>query len=257
MRLARQLLIQIRYENKAFWRNPVAAFFTFVFPLMFLVIFNLLFGNEEMTLEGGTTHVSTFYVPGITAMAVIGACYTNIAIGVSMSRDQGILKRLKGTPLPSSIFILSKIAQAIIVALILVAVVTVAGVVFYDVDAPSNTMPAFILTLIIGAATFSALGLAITAVIPNADASSAIVNASVLPLLFISDVFIPLQDAPQWLLTFAEVFPVKHFSSALGTAFNPFESGAGFELRNLGILAIWGIGGIIVATRWFSWEPKR
>lgn len=224
---------------------------------MFLVIFNLIFGNEEMTVDGGTTHTSTFYVPAIVAMSVITACYTNVAIGIALSRDQGVLKRLRGTPLPASVFILSKIAQATFVAVILVIIVTIAGVVFYDVDAPSNTMPAFILTLIIGAASFSALGLAITAVIPNADASPAIVNASVLPLMFFSDVFIPLQDAPTWLITVAEVFPVKHFSAALMTAFNPFESGAGFELRNIGILLLWGVGGLVVATKWFSWEPKR
>ena len=80
-------LRQVRYENRAFWRNPVAAFFTFVFPLIFLVIFNLLFGNDELDLIGGTTHMSTFYVPAIAALSVISACYTNVAIRVSISRD--------------------------------------------------------------------------------------------------------------------------------------------------------------------------
>ncbi len=257
MRLVSTFITQVRFENKAFWRNPVAAFFTFVFPLMFLVIFNLIFGNEEMTIDGGTTHTSTFYVPAIVALSVISACYTNVAIGVALSRDKGVLKRLRGTPLPSWIFILAKIAQATFVAVVLVIIVTAAGVIFYDVDAPSNTLPAFIVTLIVGAAAFSALVLAVTAVIPNADASPAIVNASVLPLMFFSDVFIPLQDAPAWLVTFSEIFPVKHFSAALMSAFNPFESGTGLELRHIGLLAVSGGGGLVVATRWFTWEPNR
>ena len=92
-------LRQVKYENTAFWRNPVAAFFTIVFPLMFLVIFNLLSGNQETDFPGGTVSTSTFYVPGIVALAVIGACYTNVAIGISFSRDAGLLKRIRGTPL--------------------------------------------------------------------------------------------------------------------------------------------------------------
>ncbi len=250
-------LRQIRYDNRAFWRNPPAAFFTFVFPLMFLVIFNAVFGNSEFEVAGGTTRTSTFYVPAIVVLSVVSACYTSIAIGISFSRDQGLLKRTRGTPLPSWAFLFSRIAHATLVALLLVAIVTAAGVFFYDVDAPTNTLPAFLVTLAIGAATFCSLGLAVTTVIPNADASPAIVNASALPLLFISDVFIPMQDAPAWLTNLAAVSPIWHFSQALQTAFNPFETGAGFEPARLGIMAAWMAGGLVVAVRFFSWEPRR
>jgi ABC-2 type transport system permease protein len=250
-------LRQVRYENSAFWRNPVAAFFTFVFPLMFLVIFNLLFGNNELELPGGTAHTSTFYVPAIAALSVISACYTNVAISVSISRDQGLLKRTRGTPLPGWAFLFGRIVHATLVAILLVAIVTAAGALFYDVDPPTNTLPAFLVTLAVGAATFCALGLAVSSIIPNADASPAIVNASILPLLFISDVFIPLHDAPGWLTTFADVFPVRHFSLALQTPFNPFETGAGFELVHLLVMAVWMVGALLLAVRFFSWEPRR
>ena len=248
---------QIKYENRAFWRNPPAAFFTFVFPLMFLVIFNLLFGNREFEVPGGTTHTSTFYVPAIAALSVITACYTNIAMSVSFSRDQGLLKRIRGTPLPGWGFLFGRIAHATLIAVLLVAIVTVAGVVFYDVDAPTNTMPAFLVALMLGAATFCALGLAITSIIPNADASPAVVNASILPLLFVSNVFIPMHDAPGWLNTFSDIFPIKHFSAALLTAFNPFEEGSGFDLGHLAVMAGWMVAGLLVALRYFSWEPRR
>lgn len=250
-------LRQVVYENKSFWRNPAAAFFTFALPLMFLVIFNLLFGDEEIARFGVKVSGSTFYVPGIAALSVISAAYTNVAMMVTIARDDGLLKRTRGTPLPPWAFLFGRIVHATFVALLLVVIVTAAGAIFYNVDVPTNTMPAFILSLAVGAATFCALGLALTAFISNADAAPAVVNGSILPLFFISDIFIPLSDAPHWLQIVGGIFPVKAFSEALGTAFNPFETGAGFEWDALAIMAAWGIAGIIVAVRYFSWEPRR
>ncbi len=251
-------LRQVAYENKTFWRNPPAVFFTVALPMMFLVIFNLLFSDDQID-RGFAQEVSgsTFYVPGIAALAVISACYTNIAMMVSIARDNGLLKRTRGTPLPPWAFLFGKIVHATLVALLLVAIVVAAGAIFYDVDVPTNTMPAFIITLIIASASFCALGLAMTGLISNSDAAPAVVNGSILPLLFISDIFIPLQDAPDWLKTFGAIFPVKHFSEALGTAFNPFETGAGFEWVALAVIAAWGVGGVLVALRFFSWEPRK
>ena len=250
-------LRQVRYENTAFWRNPVAAVFTFVFPFMFLVIFNLLFGNNDMTLPGGTVKTSTFYVPSIAALSVIGACYTNVAMGVSLSRDRGHFKRIRGTPLPSWSLLFGRVVHAMFLAVLLVGMVAAVGVIFYGVDLPSNTLPAFLVTIALGAATFCALGLAIASIIPTADASPAIVNVSILPLMFVSDVFIPLNDAPAWLKTFADIFPVRHFSLALQTSFNPYETGAGFEPFHLLVMSVWLILGMLVAARFFRWEPRR
>ncbi|MDA0353262.1 MAG: ABC transporter permease [Chloroflexi bacterium] len=250
-------LRQVRYEAVAFVRNPAAAFFTFVFPLIFLVIFNLLFGNQELVLPGGTTNVSTFYVPAIAALSVINACYTGLAMSMSVSRDLGLLKRLRGTPLPAASFLLGRVLFMTVVALALVAIVTLFGALFYGVDIPTNTLPAFVISLAIGAAAFSLLGLAITTFIPNADAAPAVVNASILPLLFISDVFIRIEDdGPGWLGFVGDLFPVKHLSLALQTAFNPFETGSGFEPAHLGIIALWGLVGALIAARRFSWEPR-
>ena len=250
-------LRQVRFENRSFWRNPAAAFFTFALPLMFLVIFNVLFGDSEIQRFGGTVSGSTFYVPGIAALAVISAAYTNIAMMVSISRDRGLLKRTRGTPLPAWSFLFGKIVHATLVAVLLVVIITAAGALFYDVDVPTNTMPAFIVTLVLGAAAFCSLGLAMTALIRNADAAPAVVNGSILPLLFISDIFIPLEDAPNWLHNIGNFFPVKHFSEALGAAFNPLETGSGFEPTALIVMAAWGIGGALVAVRFFSWEPRQ
>jgi ABC-2 type transport system permease protein len=252
------VLRQARYDNRAFWRNPAAAFFTCVFPLMFLVIFNVIFGDDEFEVAGGRVDPSTFYVPGIVALSVISACYTNIAIGVAFARDRGVLKRLRGTPLPALAFFLGRIIQATFVSILLVIIVTVAGVVLYGVEAPSSEqLPAFVLSLVVGAAAFCALGLAVTALIPNADAAPAVVNATILPLLFISNVFIPTANAPAWLTDFATLFPVVHFTESLHSAFSPFETGSGFEAKRLVVMAIWGVLGVVASLRFFSWEPRK
>lgn len=257
MSTLRLALRQVKYEDLAFRRNPVAAFFTFVFPLLFLVIFNLLFGNGTMKLPGGTTTTSTFYVPAIAAFSVINACYTGLAMNVSLARDQGQLKRVGGTPMPKGAYLLGKVLYMTVVAIALVVVVVIFGVIFYGVDVPRQTLPAFVVSLAIGAGVFSALGLAITAFIPNADASSAVVNATVLPLLFISDIFIPPNaNTPSWLSGLADVFPLKHLSIALQTAYNPFQTGAGFEPWHLLVLALWGVAGAAIAMWRFSWEPR-
>ena len=250
-------LRQARFDLRAFWRNPAAAFFTFVFPLMFLVIFNSVFGNGDIQVPGGTVDTSTFYVPAILAFSVISATYTNIAMGIVYSRDQGILKRVRGTPLPPASFMIGRILQAIGITLLLVVIVVFAGVVFYGVELDGAKVPALIVTLVVGAACFCALGLAITGFVPNADAAPAVVNASILPLLFVSNVFIPTEQAPEWMTSFASVFPVKHFAESLLSVFSPFETGSGFELKSLAVMIAWGVLGMALAVRYFSWEPRR
>src|ERR687892_1821201 len=246
---------QLRYENRAFWRNPAAAFFTFAFPLMFMVIFNLLFGSRIIEQEPGQQiTTSTFYVPAISAFSIITATFTNLAISVSFSRDSGVLKRVHGTPLPAWVYMVGRILHSILLSVLLVVLVTAFGALFYDVEVPTETMPAVLVALAVGAASFSALGLAITAVIPNADASPAVVNASILPLLFISDIFIPIQDPSAWYVTVAKLFPPYHFAKAMQAAtFSP--SGSGFRGEDLLIVGAWGAAGVVLAVLFFSLGP--
>ena len=257
MNAFRLALRQVRYENAIFWRNAIAAFFTVAMPLLFLVIFNMLFGGGQLPAQGGAISLATFYVPGIIGMAVIGACFTNIAMGVAIARDNGLLKRFRGTPLPSASLLWGKVLHSTMLALGLVAVVVAAGALFYDVAIPGQTLAALIVALALGSATFCALGVAMTVAIPNADAAPAIVNAVVLPLMFVSDLFIPMHNAPEWLNVLASAFPVRHFAQALHTAFNPHETGLGFAWQHLAALAAWLALGVVVATCWFRWESRR
>jgi ABC-2 type transport system permease protein len=251
-----QALRVVRYTNKAFWRNPANAFFTFAFPLMFLVIFTALFGGGTQPVAGREIALSTFYVGQIATFSIITATYTNLAINIAFTRDMGILKRIRGTPMAAWSFMAGRILHAILVTILLVAIVVAFGALFYDAEVPSNTMPAFLITIAVGGASFSALGLAITAAIPNADASPAVVNASILPLLFLSGIFIPIQDPDAWYVTVAEFFPVYHFGQAMNSAYFSV-SGSGFEGGHLLIVGAWGLAGAVAAVLFFSWEPRR
>lgn len=251
-------LRQVRFENKSFWRNPAAAFFTFVLPLIFLVILNALLGDETTTVEGGEVELSTFYVPAMAALSIVNACYTNIVMMVSIAREEGLLKRIRGTPLPGWAYLFGRIVHATLVGLLLVAIVIAFGAIFYGVDVPTKTMPAFIFTIALSAATFCALGLAVSSFVPNAQAASAIANGTILPILFISDVFVRLgDDPPAWIDFIGDIFPVKHLSQACLTAFNPYETGWGFEWLDLAVIALWGVIGAAVALRYFTWEPRE
>ncbi len=249
-------LRQVLYINKAFVRNPASAFFTLVFPLMFLVIFSVIFGSGTIEVARGVkVNVATFYVPAISAFSVITACYTNIAIGLTFARDSGGLKRIHGSPLPVWAYMFARIAHAVLIAILLVAICSAFGAIFYHATLPTGTLPAFALTLVVGAASFSALGVAVTTVIPNADASPAVVNASILPLLFISNVFIPLQNPPAWLDLVSKIFPIRHFADSLVGSFFQL-SGSGLYTNDLLVVGVWGIAGLVIAVRFFDWEPR-
>jgi len=245
---------QVRYVNKAFWRNPASAFFTFAFPLMFLVIFTALLGHGQVRLGGHLVHQSTYYVAAMTSFAVITACYNNIAISLTFQRDAGVLKRTNGTPLPAVAYLAARVLHALLVAVLLVAITVAFGKVFYQAEIPTGaTLARFAVMLVVGAATFCALGFAITALIPNADAAAPIVNATILPLLFLSGIFIPLGDnTPAWITWTARIFPVKHFADGLQSGF----LGTAFHWSDVLIVGAWGLAGMIAAARFFSWEPR-
>jgi ABC-2 type transport system permease protein len=248
-------LRQVGYTNKAFWRNPASAFFTFAFPLMFLVIFTALLGKGTVPIGGREISQTTYYVAAMASFSVITACYTNIAISVTFQRDSGVLKRTRGTPLPGSAYLSARVLHAMLVALLLVVLTTAFGKAFYDAAAPSGgTLLRFLAMLVVGSASFCALGLAMSAAIPNADASPALVNASVFPLLFLSGIFIPLgDDAPDWIIWIGRVFPVKHFADGMQAGF----IGTPFHWSDVLVVAAWGLAGLLLATRFFSWEPRR
>jgi ABC-2 type transport system permease protein len=247
--------IQLRYVNKAFWRNPASAFFTFAFPLMFLVIFTALLGHYTVQIGSRTINTSTYYVASMACFSVLTACFNNIASAVTFQREDAVLKRAHGTPLPGSAFLGARILHAVLIAVALVVITAAFGRAVYGADIPTgSTLLRFIVALLVGSAAFCALGLAATAVIPNADAAAPVVNAIILPLEFLSGIFIAFGNTtPSWILWVARVFPVRHFVLSMQAGF----LGTPFKWTDVLVVAAWGVAGMLLAIRFFSWEPRQ
>ena len=246
---------QYRYDQKQFWREPAAVFFTVVLPLIFLFIFVSIFGNQTNEVNGHLIKGSTYYVPGILALAMVSATIVNLAITFTILRENGLLKRVRSTPLPPWVFLAGRILTAIVVTVLLVVTVTVLGRLVYGVTLPTRTLPGLVLTVLVGTAACCALGFALTSVIPSESAAPAVTNAIVLPLYFFSGIFIPIDQLPSGMRVIGDVFPIKHLFEALLAAFDPATTGSGITLDHLAVMAAWGIVGGIVAIRTFRWTP--
>ncbi|GMQ84845.1 MAG: ABC transporter permease [Acidimicrobiia bacterium] len=244
---------QMRHEWRIFWRTPISAFFTIVFPLLIFVVFALVFGNEQIEELGIST--AQFYAPALAVFSAVSATYTNIAISTAYQRDEGILKRVRGTPLPSWIFLGGKIAAAIAVAVIGTVIMLAVGAVFFDVQVYADSVIPLLLTFFVGVATFGALGLLVAAIAPGRNAANAIVQATLLPLAFISGIFlVPGESTPDWLNAIASFFPLKHFAEPFTAAFSPIGD-HGVHWADLSYMALWGVVALGAAIRWFTWEP--
>jgi ABC-2 type transport system permease protein len=242
-------LHQFRFDQKTFWRNPASVFFTVMLPVIFLLIFATIFGNDRIDELGGVK-TTTYYVPAIISLAVVSATMQSLAISLTVDRENGLLKRTRGTPLPSRVFIAGRIGNSIIVSVLMLIILAALGRVLYGVEIPWERLPAVLVTLSIGAAAFSCLGIAITAAIPSEDAAAPVTNVAVLPLYFLSG------EIPNGVLHVADAFPIRHFFEAFFTAWDPSTAGAGFEWGHLAVVGIWGLAGLAIAIRTFRWTPR-
>lgn len=246
------LWAQFRNQNRVFWRTPIAAFFTLAFPLMFLVLFTAIFGNQ-VNSNGITT--AQFFAPNLAVFAAVSASYTNLAIGTAMARDNGVLKRVRGTPLPPWMYIAGKIGSATYVAAIAVVVMLGVGVALYGVQVGWASLPGAALAFLVGVGCFSALGIFVAAVVPS-DAAPAVTNATLLPLAFVSDMFFVIETPPAWMELIGGVFPLKHFAIAFREPLNPLGPGWQIEWGHLGYVALWGVVAVVAAARFFRWERR-
>ena len=239
--LRRDLMLtawQIRYEQRAYWRNRGRGVFTFVFPLMFLVIFASLDKGSQIASLGGISY-DDFLVPGILAYSVITTTFVNLAISTAILRDNGILKRMQGTPLPRWSYIAARVGSAMIVMALLALVVIVA-------------LPAIVVSLLLGSVVFTTLGIGIVRFVRNAESGPVVVNLLVLPLTFISNIWYPTNTLPSALRTIADIFPIKNLAVALQYAFDPRHHGAAFDGTALRNLVIWAAVGTWLMYRFIS-----
>lgn len=251
----RLVVHQLRFEFKRFWRDPQSVFFTVALPIVFLVIFAGIFGND--TLESrGNLKVSTYYVPGIVALGVMSAGFVGLAISIVEQRERGILKRLRSTPLPRGIYIGGRAGTAAALSLLVTVALVIVGRIAYGVRVPGAALPGLLVTLVLGTACFACLGFAVSGIIRSANAAPAVMNGIALPLQMISGVFFPIDQLPDGLLHVAQVFPVYHLAQGLLDGFDPAGPAAGFGWDHLAVLAAWTIAGLALAARTFRWEPR-
>jgi ABC-2 type transport system permease protein len=239
---------QIRYEQRAYWRNRGRGIFTFVFPIMFLVIFASLDKGQTISSRGNIAF-NDFFVPGILAYGIIATTFVNLAIGTAILRDQGILKRMQATPLPRWAYVLARIGSATVIMLLMSAVVLGLGAAAYGLQLRAGAVPGLIASLVLGTACFTTIGIGITQFIPNAEAGPVVVNLAVLPLTFISNIWFPIDSLPQWLKTIAGIFPIKALASSLEYVFDPRYHGAGLNGGDLKVLAVWTVIGVVLMLR--------
>jgi ABC-2 type transport system permease protein len=240
---------QIRYEQLSFWRNPQSAFFTFAFPVVIIMIFGALFRGADVSSYFYGLSALQYYVPTIAALSVLGSCYSQLAIVLAMRRQDGILKRVRATPLPAWAYFLGLLAHCIMVSAVDVALITGLGRLF-GVPLPTHWL-ALAVALVLGAACFCALGVAVASLIRNAEAAPAVVQLVLFPLVFISGTYMPIHS--HVLNSISAALPVRPFNQVL---LGPFARHSGFDWHNLGVLLAWGTVGALIAIRRFRWNPR-
>jgi len=250
----RLLGAQVGYQLRVLMRSPIGSFATLVIPLMVLLAVNLLYYGTHLASRGGIAYAQ-FFTPAMVAFAVVNACYMSVISSTTLARDEGILKRIRGTPLPPWVYMTGRLVSAGLVALVSAVVVIAVGATVYDFEIIWSAVPAALLTLAVAMFCFCALGLAVTVLVPAADSALPVAWGTILPLCFISDVFVPIDSAPHWLRTIASLFPLRPFADDLESAFNPITGRATLHWQHLEVLIAWGIVSAAFALVAFRWEP--
>ncbi len=233
---------QFRFERKLFWRNPSAAFFNFLLPLLLLVLVASAFGSDDDALE--------VLVPGVAGMGVLATTFTALAFNLTLLRDEGVLKRIRGTPIPAGAYLAGLLGSAALNACLQVALIVAIGHLVFGVEWPQDPLMLAGFTAL-GVICFAGLGIAFSHLIPNEDAAPAYTNAVFLPVIFISGVFYSADSLPGVLRGIAEVLPLKHLIDGLSHAM----VGGGSDIGGAAaVVAVWAVAGIFLAVRFFRWE---
>ena len=235
---------QLRFERRLFWRNPSAAFFNFLLPLLFLFLVASVYAGDPEMLD--------VLIPGIAGMSIMATTFSALAFNVTFLREQGILKRMRGTPIPAPAYLGGLLGSAVLNAVLQVVLVVAIGNLLYGVAWPEAPLSLAVFT-VAGVVAFAALGIAFSHAIPNFDAAAPYVNVVFLPLIFISGVFYSAESLPPVLEGVAEALPLKHVIDGL---YGSIVTGGGVadNLVALAVVGAWGVAGIVLATRFFRWE---
>ena len=238
---------QYRLERRMFWRNPTSAFFNFLLPLLFLALFGAIFSGNQDDLD--------VLIPGIAGMSIMATTFSSLTMNLVFLREQGVLKRMRGTPLPEGSYLVGIFASAVANAVIQLALVIVAGKLLFGTGWPKDWIE-LVVYVAFGVVCLASLGVAWSHVIPNYDAAAAYSNIVFLPVIFISGVFYDVDDAPEFLLHIAQVLPLVHLIDGLSGALVTGRSLAD-NASGLCVVCVWTLVGLFFAVRGFRWDARR
>ena len=243
---------QVRFEQLSFWLNPIGAALTIGFSVVFVVIFLSTSGHSTVSFLAHI-NLGQYYLPAFATYGVMAACFNILAITLVNRREVGLLKRLRLSPLPTWMLLAAIFISSMIVATIQIVLVLLVGWVGYGVSGPHDIL-GFVLVLVVGMLSFTALGVGISTLVPNADAAGPIVSLVFFILIALSGLYFPVKPG-SGLATFTNFFPIRHLITASVDTFNAIP---GTSIWNdLLVIAIWGAVGTFVAIRRWDWSPRR
>jgi ABC-2 type transport system permease protein len=245
---------QVYYEQLSFWLNPVGAIFTVGFPLVFLILLGASAGSSRVKILGNVKLIQ-YYVPAFVAFGVMSACFTTLAIVLVNRREEGLLKRLRLSPLPAWAFLGAVFISTLLVAFVQVIVLLAVGRLGFGVHLPAN-IGAFVVAVVVGGLSFTALGAAISTLIPNPDAAGPVTNVVFFVLLFLAGLWFPINPR-SGLAQFSSYFPIRHFILAVFAPFNQGKGASPWAWNDLRAVAIWGVAAAAFAIWRFRWAPYR
>jgi ABC-2 type transport system permease protein len=247
---------QVRYDVRASLRNPRARFFTFFFPVVLLVIFTGVFGHGTTTIDGTRVKLSHFYVSGILTVSIVVAAYANLVVSIAALRESGVLKRRRATPVPPALLIAGEALSTLVIVAIMATILLVLGKVAYGVGMAPAALAALACTTVVATLTFACIGYAVSGLIGSPDAAQPIVQATTMPLWFLSGVFIPTANISSTLRSVGSLFPVEHLAAGLQLASVHTSFTSAISVRDLLALAAWGLAAGAFAAWRFSWLPS-
>ena len=248
---------QVRYDLRASLRNPRARFFTFFFPIVLLVIFAGVFGNGTTTIDGVHVKLSRFYLSGILAMSIVVASYANLVISIAALRESGVLKRRRATPASPSLLIAGQAFSTVVVVTIMADTPALGRKDrITESESTPGALAAIACVTVLATLTFACIGYAVSGMVGSPDAAQPIVQATMMPLWFLSGVFIPAASLSSTLRSVGSLFPVEHLASDLQIASVNASFTSAVSVSDLLALAAWGLAAAAFAAWRFSWLPS-
>jgi ABC-2 type transport system permease protein len=244
---------ELRAEQRLFWRNREAAFFTFFLPVIFFLIFGSIYGNSQMSHHQG--RAAPFLEAGMIGYGVAATAFAGLGITLVVRRESGVLKRIRATPLPASTYLLAVLASTFIVFVIEAGIIIAIGRMLFSVALPTQVF-SLVATLVLGALAFAAMGVGITGLVRSSEGSSAVINAVYLPMAIISGTFFTPKAYPEFLRVIAEALPLTHFTQLTRDVMVHHQH-LWSDWGAIGVVVLWGAIGLAGAVRGFRWQPQE